>query len=382
MNNDKKFNAADVMVIEMRSYNLPKIEPAIGSQWTLNGKANEHYKLYKDCFEHSVTNGAICKSYSKYVYGEGLYDVNGINISKYMNKKDIRQIVTDFKVYGSYAIQIIWNLGKTKPVLIKRLPIYKMGLNIDKNLEVNGYWYCYDWTKIGTYKPEFYTKFDGTYKFHMDKKGNPLKTGHDVEVLIIGNETDEWFAYPDYVQGLQYAEVEIELANSTINHIMNGFQGGSLVNFNNGAPEDPAVRDQYRKQVIENLTGSNAKNKIITSFNDGAERAMTVEIFNPANVDQQYVVFEESARQNLIVAHDAPPILFSGNRDGGGLGNNAEELKTATQSLYRKQIYPMRETIIDGLHEVFQYIDPTINLEFKDFEEFNSEESQALKPTE
>jgi archaellum biogenesis ATPase FlaH len=61
-------------------------------------------------------------------------------------------------------------------------------------------------------------------------------------------------------------------------------------------------------------------------------------------------------------------ILYFGSNDKSGFGNNKDE-KEALKTLYRSNINPMREVIIDSLEYLIGFSEPNISLKFKDFEE-------------
>lgn len=362
----------DVEFIQMSKYVRPIVEPSISSKWTLNGLNNEYYNYIKDCYDGSVTNKAIINAFKNYIYAEGLISKNeNFNIYRYVSKNDIKLFVLDYKIYGGFAVQVIWNSVKDikdkKPIYFKYIPIYKLGLNIDKDTQdINGYWYSFDWRNTSKYKPTFYQKFDGRYKYDESEK-----KGEDVEIYVVKRvSSDPWFADCDYSAGLQYAELEMELANSSINHIKNGFQAGKIVNVPY-VPETEELREQVKRKIINQTSGTSNTNFTIVGFSDNPDNKITIDNVQVAELNAQYQNFEELAEKKLIVAHQAPPVLFGGTREGGGLGNNAEEIKTATQMLYRKIINPMREDILDGLDYLLSFIEPQPKLEFKDFDEFS-----------
>lgn len=379
----EKEHKYDIMSVELSKYQPPTIDVNYTSnQWVLNGDNNDYYKYIKNCYENSPTNSSIINSISNYIVGEGLIDKKGQNISKFLSKKDLRLITLDYKTYGSFAIQILWNkayeLKDKKPIKIKHLPLLKTGLNINDEMEVDGYWYCFDWDKRGQFEPKAYYKFDGSYK--GDEEGDD-DMSPDTEILIIGRpSSNDFFPNPDYQSGLVYAEIESQLSNSTISHIQNGFQGGAIINCNGGVPPTEELKLEYKKKIVGELTGSSNTNKLIVSFNEDVQQAMTIDRIDVAELNAQYDQFDKNSEAKLIVAHSVPPILFEGNRGSGGFASNAEEIQTATQSLYRKVIDPARETILEGLQEVFNFIDPTIELDFKDFESF--QEAEVVEETE
>lgn len=385
MEENKNEGISNIISIAL-SNNLPiEIKPMMGRKWVLNGDDNSNYKLYKDCYDDSPTNASIINSYSHYIYGDGLIDENGqvikntegkvlnntqrTNIERYLSKKDLRLMVKDFKINGAFAVQVIWNKNK-KPVLMKYIPIRNIGLQIDQQLRTTGYWYSWDWKNKGKYVPVLYPKFDGKYK------------GSDVEIHIVENATsDPFFTTPDWLSAVRYAQAEAEIANSRYNHIINGFQGSKMINFNNGIPPTEELKRRYKSEIDNNLRGPRNSNKYFITFNQSKETAPEIIDLTGSNINEEYAEMTLECEKKLIIAHKAPPILFSGSREGGGLGNNSEEIKTATQMLYRDIINPLREIITDGLNEVFNVIDPMLSIAFADFKEFKSEEQKNVDET-
>lgn len=148
----------------------------------------------------------------------------------------------------------------------------------------------------------------------------------------------------------------------------------------------PELAKEEADKTRKNVGGTSNNGRIMVSFNEDAEFATTVDRVSPPELNQQNVFFSEEAERKLIVAHSAPPILFAGSNTGSGFSSNADEIETATNSLYRRHINPMREVILDGLMEVFSLIDTTIKLDFKDFEAeelegAEEEETAAPAPT-
>lgn len=337
------------------------IKPVIGRKWITNGINNKNYKSYQDAYDDSPTNASIINAMVNYIYGDGLIDLKGNNVSQYLSKQDSKLICKDFKMFGGYSVQVIWH--EKKILKIKHLPIYKLGINVDEKLNVDGYWYSWDWTNQ-RYKKEFLPKFTGTYK------------DNDVEALLIRRETSEpFFPIPDYFSCIRWAKVEGELSNAGINHFYNSMTKLTIINYNNGRITDSELAKKEANRVRENVTGSDNQNGVIVAFNEGVEEAVTVDQLHPPELNQQNVFFSEEAERKIIVGHSAPPILFAGSGNASGFSNNADEIAIATKQMYRRNINPMREIILDGLMEIFKVIGD-YNLDFKNFEEEQTETNQ------
>lgn len=356
----------NIIVAKLSTYEAPDVIPSIGNQWTLFGENNDYFRYIKDCYKNSPTNSGIINGYVSYLFGDGLINKEtGDYVDKLISRNDFRLILLDYKLYGQFAIQIIWNSNEydRKPIKIKHIQMRKVGLEINDYGEVSGYWFCFDWNRKSQYQPQYYPKFDGIYK------------DSNVELLVVRRPSDDdFYSTPDYESGLVYADMERELSNHSISHIQNGFQGGTIINCNNGIPASEEIKEHYKRYILNNLTGTNNANKVIISFNDSAEQAITVDRLQVADLDAQNQSFFNNAEKMIFKAHNAPAILFSGAREGGGLGNNADELQEATKKLYRDTIFPMREVVLEGLQMVVDAMDINLTLWIKDFNSFEVED--------
>ena len=347
---------------KMSAYQPIKIEPVLGRTYLTNGTNNSNFKVYSDAYDDSPTNQSIINAFVNYIYGEGLINASTISkipVKQYLSQEDAELVCKDYKIYGGYAIQIIWDSNEEdrKPLKIEYIPIYKLGINYkEDDMSITGYWYSWDWSKKHRYKPELYPKFTG------DFVGNP------VEILVVKRAHSEpFFPVPDYLSGIPWAKVEGELANAAKNHFKNAMSDITVINHNNGKMATPELAKAEAKKTRDKVVGTDNESVVLVSFNEEAEFATTVDRVSPPELNQQNVFYSEEAERKLIVAHSAPPILFAGSNTGSGFSSNADEIETATNALYRRHINPMREVILGGLSKVFSLIDSTIKLDFKDF---------------
>lgn len=364
----------NVEVINLNNYVLPQIKITTGTKYILNGDNNSFFKYVKERYNGSPTNAGVINAYVNYIIGEGLIDKSGINVRKYISKTDLRLICNDYKLQGQFAVQVIWSKGsigmknvpeiKPQPVLIKYIPVEKIGFNKDRQGNINGYWYSFDWENKTVYKPELFSVFDGQYKEQSK------------EIYYVKRVTSEnYFATPDYLSGLQYAHLEEELSNAAINHVFNDFVGSKIINVKGGTQPSEELKELYQRKILEKLTGSTNKNKAIVSFvtdDEGGE--IEIKSVEPTQYDEIFTNFTDLAERKLFQAHSVTnPILF-GVKEGSGFSNKDEQSE-ALKTLYRSNINPMREVIIDGLEFILRFTEPTIQLEFKDFDDLNTQTS-------
>jgi len=342
------------------AYEVGITKPTAGLNYTLNGANNSNFKKYQDAFDDSPTNAFIIRTIVNYIVGDGLIDKSGLVIPhSYISKADLRLICMDFKLHGSAFPQIINYQGNV--IKIKHTPVMRVGLDIDIDpkssdyMEVIGYYYSWDYAQKSKFIPKPYPKFD--------------KTDNDsqIEIMHIKQLSSEpYFPYPDYFSGLKAAKIEAALIDDAVNHVMRGFQGKTIINVNNGAMMSQEEKDLLKIEVKKNWTGTENADGVTISINDTAEEAIVVDTIEPRGRNDQFVTYDETSEIKLMAAHSAMNILFQ--RPGSsGFSNNADEIATATDSLYLGVINPMREIILDYLNEVFKKINPACDLDFVNF---------------
>lgn len=351
--------AKKVHHFEFSAYETGITKPAVGTQYTLNGVDNLNFRKYQDSYDDSPTNAFIIKTIVNYIVGDGLTDKNGkLNPHDYISKSDLRLICHDFKLAGSAFPQII-NLKK-KPTRIKHIPVVRVGLNIDVDpkskdyMDVNGYWWCWDYKQKFQFPPKFYPKFG---------------EGEGIEIMHIKQLSSEpYFPYPDWFSGLKSAKIESALIDDAINHVTRGFQGKTIINVNNGSMMTQEEKDEIAAEVKENWTGTENADGVTISVNESAEEAIVVDTIEPRGRNDQFVTYDETAEIKLMAAHSAMNILFQ--RPGSsGFSNNADEIATATDSLYLGVINPMREILLDAFNQIFKKIDPECDIDFMNFQQ-------------
>jgi hypothetical protein len=349
-----------VEIIKMSAYETGITKPAVGTKFTLNGNNNSNFKRFQDAFDDSPTNAFIIKTIVNYIIGDGLEDKSGnINPHEFISKQDLRLICHDFKLFGSAFPQVI-NFQK-KPIKIKHTPVMRVGLNIQTDsrsnnfMEVNGYWWCWDYTRKFEFVPRFYAAF------------SKLENDNPIEIMHIKQLSSEpYFPYPDWFSGLKSAKIESSLIDDAINHVQRGFQGKTIINVNNGGMMSDIEKTDLKTEIRKEYTGTENSDGVILSVNDSADEAIIVDTIEPRSRNEQFVTYDEVAEIKLMAAHSAMNILFQ--RPGSsGFSNNADEIATATDSLYLGVINPMREILLEGLSQIFKKINPLCELDFVNF---------------
>ena len=163
---------------------------------------------------------------------------------------------------------------------------------------------------------------------------------------------------------MQYAELEEEVANYHINNIKNGLAPSMLINFNNGVP-DKEQRDEIENSIIQKFSGSSNAGRFILAFNDSKELSATIEPVQLSDAHQQYEFLSAESMKKVMVSHRIVSPMLVGIKDNTGLGNNAEELQTASILMDNTVIRPIQVTILDDFERILEFNGIDLDIYFK-----------------
>ena len=351
----------DLRVVNFSTYTSPKITENKNRDWVNYGEDNNYYQYLIDRYNGSATNNAIINGISEMIYGRGL-DATDSNrkpdeyaqMMSLFSKDCVRKLAYDLKLMGGAAMQVVYSKDHSKILQVEHFPVETLRAEkCNEDGDIEAYYYMADWTKL---KPS--DKPQRIPAFGFSNEG--------VEILFIKPYRAGFYYYSpvDYQGGLQYAELEEEIANYHINNIQNGLAPSMLINFNNGVP-DKEQRDEIERAIYNKFSGSSNAGKFILAFNDSKELAATIEPVQLTDAHQQYQFLSDESMKKVMVSHRIVSPMLVGIKDQTGLGNNAEELQTASVLMDNTVIRPMQVTILDELEKILEYNNIDLDIYFK-----------------
>ena len=353
-------NNNNIHVVNLSNYTAPKIEEVRGQEYVEYGSDNNYFQYLIDRYTGSTTNNAIINGISRQIYGKGISALDSnrrpeqyAQMLSLFSKDDLKRFITDRKMLGMSAFQVTYEKG-----LVKKVTHFPMNtLRAEKMNEegrVEAWYYHPNWEEV---KPS-----DEPLRINAFGFGN--KKGNEMYVLQPYIAGYYYYSPVDYVGALPYAVLEEEIGDYLINDTINGFSGSKVVNFNNGIPDQEA-QFRIKNDVVRKLTGARGE-KVIVAFNDNAESATTVEDLPLNDAPDHYSYLSEECRNKLIVGHSVTsPMLIGVRESGGGLGNNADEIKTASLLFDNTTIKPKQDEVIDVMNEILAVNDISLKLYFK-----------------
>ena len=353
-------NTSEVSFVNLSTYTSPEIIEVKSRDWVEYGADNNYFQFLIDRYNGSPTNNAAINGISQAIYGKGL---NATDANKKpdqyaqmvsMFKKDVvRKLCYDLKLMGQCAVQVVYSKDRSKISLLEHLPIETLRAEkANEEGEIPAYYYFKDWQNI---KPSNIPLRIPAYG--MSKE--------NIEIMYIKPYKAGFYYYSpvDYQGGLQYAELEEEISNYHLNNILNGLSPSMLISFNNGVPNQEERR-LIESKIAQKFSGTSNAGKFILSFNDNKEQESTITPVQLSDAHQQYQFLSDESSKKIMVAHRIVSPMLLGIKDSTGLGNNAEEIKTASLLMDNTVIRPFQELLIDYFDVLLSYNDIALNLYF------------------
>ena len=355
---------SNIRIVNLASHTTPAVVEDNRKEWVAYGEDNNYFQFLIDRYNGSATNNAIINGMTELIYGKGLYATDASRkpdeyamMKSLFSRQCMRKITFDLKAMGQAAMQVIYNKDKTKIVQVEHMPIETLRMEkMNDDGEVTGYYYSKDWTKI---------RKKGFEPIRIPAFGYGEK-GEGLEIFCIKPYRSGFYYYSpvDYQGGLPYAELEEEVANYHINNIKNGLSPSMLINFNNGVPTEEE-RELIERRIIQKFSGSSNSGKFILAFNDNKEMAASIEPVQLSDASEQYQFLADESMRKLMVAHRVTSPMLMGIKDNTGLGNNADELKTASLLFHNTVVRPIQELILDAIDDIMAVNGASLNIYFK-----------------
>jgi len=355
-----KTKVSEFGFVNLSTYTSPEVKEVNGADWIEYGADNNYFQYLIDRYNGSPTNNAAINGISQAIYGKGLNATDSnrkpneyAQMVSLFRKDVVRRACYDLKLMGQCAIQVIYSKDRSKIVQLEHMPIETLRAEkCDADGNVPAYYYCNDWVNI--------KKSDKPLRipaFGMSKES--------IEIYYIKPYKSGFYYYSpvDYQGGLQYAELEEEVSNYHLNNIMNGLSPSMLINFNNGTPNQQE-RQLIETKIAQKFSGTSNAGKFILAFNDNKESQAEITPVQLSDAHNQYQFLSEESTKKIMVAHRIVSPMLLGIKDSSGLGNNAEEIKTASLLMDNTVIRPFQELLIDCFDNILAYNDISLNLYF------------------
>lgn len=366
MDNLKIFNLAE--------HKRPEIIEDKRKDWVTWGDENSYFSYLMERYKNSATNNSIINSIVRLMYGKGLSAKDAqrkpneyASLMSIFGKKDVKQLCLDLKLFGKCAIQVHYSKDKK---LVKKA--YHIPVNLlapekcNEDGDVEAYYFSDNWEDVRNYEPKRIPAF-GT-------------SNESVEVLYIQPYSAgmKYFAHVDYQGGVDYTLLEEEISDYLINEVQSGFSGTKIINLNSGVPTEEQ-QSFINAKIKQTLTGSKGQ-KVIVSFNDNKDTAITVDDIPLNDAPEHYQYLSEECMRKIMLSHSVTSPLIFGIATSTGFSSNADELQNSFNLFDNMVIKPFQEMLLDAFDSILEYNGVSLDLYFKTLNPFEGEKSE--EPTQ
>ena len=331
--------------IEMARYvKIAPIEIEDRKGWVSYGEANAFPQYLIELYNESPIHGALVNSISYMIAGremtasttQAVNEIKRLSIDKIVNATAL-----DLKLHGGFYWEVIWSMDRSTIAQVNHLPFENCRLACsDEDDSITGVWYSRDWSDMRKKKnvPNYIPMFNEEHKDALPKQ--VLFVHH----MMVGSE---YYPKPDYVGAINEIEKMRQLSEYQVNLILNGFFPSLIASFNNGIP---SLEEQHmiKNQLTTSIQGAENAGKVLTFFNEERDRGVEFTPFPVSDMDKQFTTLVDQAVESILVSHRVTSPLLFGVRDGGGLGSNTDEMKTALRIFSRQVIDPFQRLITDA----------------------------------
>ena len=120
----------DIHILELAAYEQPTITESKREDWVEFGDDNNYYQFLIDCYTNSTTQNAIVNNTNRLVYGKGLSASDAsrkpneyASMMALFSKKCTRHLVSDLKLLGQCAMQVIYTKDRKKIAQVEHIPV-------------------------------------------------------------------------------------------------------------------------------------------------------------------------------------------------------------------------------------------------------------------
>jgi hypothetical protein len=351
-----------LLQVYLQQQTAPKITEANGQDWILYGDG-EYKNMYPqfliDIYNSSATHSAIVNATSAMISGkEIVIEDQGNNLGTYVELKKflaninrhghtahelIEKISFDLKLFGAYAINIIWSKDKTRIAEVYHVPVEQVRVGkTGMNGHAEEYYLSSDWSQ--------YRKKE--YAPRMVKAYNTKDRSDASQLYYCGVYSPGMEAYftPDYLASTNWILVDNLTSEFHLSNISNGFSPSFWINFNNGIPTHEE-RHKLENQLAKKFTGANKAGRFVLTFSDDKNNAPDLQPIQLSDADKQYTVLNELCIQNIMIGHRVTSPMLLGVKTDGQLGGRNEILEA--YELYSNTVVkPMQDLALKGLKMV------------------------------
>lgn len=331
-------NYNNIISVKFARAEQPKFIENKGKNYVEFGANNSYPEYLQGLFNESPKHGAIVKSKVKYIYGNGFKDIPvKANIKGESFNQIVKRCILDDELYGGYYLQIIYNLlGKIKDVY--HIEFHKVRVSPDQSqFYVKNNWSDYK------EKPRVYDAFN-------------LSQSVASQILFVKqyNPQSEIYPLPNYFQGLNYIESDVQVSRHILGNAKDGFVAGTLINLNGGEPQEEQ-KAAVEKGIKKKFTGSEG-DRVVIMFNKSKDNAAEILPLSTTMLTKEdFTNVNNLIQQEIFASHQIVSSSLMGIKTEGQLGGRSE-IRDAYEIFNNVYVNERQKAIEETFNTIFKLI--------------------------
>ena len=357
---DKKIKFANIA----KEYNgrIQILEDKKNSQYVkfgdYNSFPNDLIELYNNSSIHNTCINAIVDG----IVGEGLtadpeWILDRANSTGETWNDVFKKVAQDYKLYGGFALEVIWNKSRTKIADIYHIDFsWLRAKEKDYRGYIPGYYISDEWAEQYRYgtAPLSDVPYLPCY--------NPQKNMEEPKQIYVYNPYrpgQKYYPLPDYVGALRDIELDIEVSNFHVNNIKNGLAPSlSITTFTNANEEE---REAIERMLQLQYSGTNNAGNLMYIDVDSPENAPIITPIPQNGADGYYTTINDMVVQRILTAHRITSPMILGIKTEGQLGGRAEVID-AYLLLVNTVIRPFQQDILAVFETLLEEMHPELKI--------------------
>lgn len=332
------------------------------------GKDNLYPQWLNYLYENNSIHGGIIRSKVHYTVSGGLsYDgdendkIDVANWKMFLKNGNsdfnlneiVEQAALDLYLSSKFILRGIWDINFEKCEKLELID-YETGRKL---VNSDNLIYSEDWSdknaNVKIYKP-----LDLTLKGSKPTAGETREREFFIEYEVRPKQSKikdkrkikkGVYPSPPYSGGIRSICTGIDVDEYQNSEINNNFALGTIVNLNNGKPKNPQDKKDIEGGIKGAATGVNNTGGVWIAYNNGKDRAATVERLNGNDLADRYNSVDTGSHKKTLYAHSiTAPILF-GFKEEGSLGN-ATELQIAYSIMKANQFRVAQNALLSAIN--------------------------------
>jgi len=286
-----------------------------------NSFPNELIHLYNNSSIHNTCINATVEA----IKGEGLisdpeFVIDVANSDGETWNSIYGKLAQDYKLYGGFAIEVIWNKSRTRPVEFYHIDFSYLRAK-EKNYrgKIPGYYISDEWETGYRYGQSVSDDLPYLPVYNPNKA---IAEPKQIYVYQPYSPGQKYYPLPDYVGALRVIDLDLEVDNFHLNNIKNGLAPSlAITTFTNANEEE---RQAIETMLKTQYAGTDNAGSMIYIDVDAPENAPVITPIPQNGADDYYYNLNEITVQKILTSHRITSPMMLGIKTAGQLGGRDE----------------------------------------------------------